>query len=80
MSCFCIRLSFLCIKHHFVYANIVLEVCGYTCYDCTLVKADGGTFDTVVISRQELSEMLNCPVDYADLGGGYGLDIRKPSA
>ncbi len=73
-------LSFLCIKHHYVYANIVLEVCGYTCYDCTLVKADGGTFDTVVISRQELSGMLNCPVDYADLGGGYGLDVKKPSA
>jgi len=73
-------LTFLCIKHHNVYANIVLEVCRYTCYDCTFVKADGGTFDTVVISRQELSGMLNCPIDYADLGGGYGLDIKRPSA
>ncbi len=73
-------LSFLCIKHHFVYANIVLEVCGYTCYDCTLVKADGGTFDAVVISRQELPGMLNCPIDYADLDGGYGLDVMRPSA
>jgi len=76
-------LAYLCLKHHYVYANIVLEVRGYTCYDCTLVKEEGETFDAVfdavVISRQELSGMLNCPIDYANLGGGYGLDITKPN-
>ncbi len=77
---FFIMLTFLCLKHHYVYANIVLEVCGYTCYDCTLTKKDGGTFDTVVISRQELSGMLNCPINYAELDGGYGLDVKRPNA
>lgn len=72
-------LAFLCLKHHYVYANIVLELCGYTCYDCTLTYADGTDFDAVLISREELTGMLNCPICYVALGGEYGLGVRRPS-
>lgn len=73
-------LAFLCLKHHYVYANIVLELCGYTCYDCTLANVGGGSFETVVISKNELTGMLNCPISYVPLGGEYGLGIRTPNA
>lgn len=77
---FFVTLSFLCLKHHYVYANIVLELCDYTCYDCTLVKSSGNSFDAVVISKNELTGMLNNHIEYVDLVGGYGLDISKPTA
>lgn len=73
-------LAFLCLKHHYVYANIVLELCGYTCYDCTLENVDGSSFDVVVISKDELSGMLNCSICYVTLGGEYGLGVRTPNA
>ncbi len=77
---FFVILAFLCLKHHYVYANIVLELRGYTCYDCTLVNVGGNSFDTVVISKDELSGMLNCPICYVALGGEYGLGVRMPNA
>lgn len=73
-------LAFLCLKHHYVYANIILEVCGYTCYDCTMVNSDGSKFETVVVSANELTGMLNHRISYASLGGGYGLDLMLPNA
>lgn len=73
-------LAFLCLKHHYVYANIVLEVCGYTCYDCTLVTLDDNEsevpFEAVVISANELTGMLNHQIDYISLDGAYGLNLR----
>ncbi len=77
---FFVILTVLCLKHHYVYANIVLEFCGYTCYDCALENVDGSTFDTVIISKDELSGMLNCPICYVTLGGEYGLGVRTPNA
>lgn len=73
-------LTFLSLKHRYVYANIVLEVRGYTCYDCTLQNADGSEFATVVVSADELTGMLNHRINYADLGGGYGLNLRSSNA
>lgn len=73
-------LAFLCLKHHYVYANIVLEICGYTCYDCTMKNSDGSTFETVVISSNELTGMLHHRINYVSLGGGYGLDIKSSNA
>lgn len=72
-------LSFLCIKHHYVYANIVLELRGYTCYDCTLLMVNGSTFDAVVISGTELTGMLNNPLVCVDLKNGYVLNLSKPT-
>lgn len=74
---FFVTLTYLCLKHHHVYANIVLEICGYTCYDCTLANTDGSCFETVVVSASELTGMINHPINYIALGGGYGL---KPNA
>ncbi len=79
-SFFFFILAVLCLKHHYVYANVVLELCGYTCYDCTLENVDGSTFDTVIISKDKLSGMLNCPICYVTLGGEYGLGVKMPSA
>lgn len=77
---FFVTLAILCLKHHYVYANIVLELRRYTCYDCTLENVDGSTSDTVIISKDELSRMLNCPICYVTLGGEYGLGVRTPNA
>lgn len=65
-------LTFLCLKHHYVYANIVLELFGYTCYDCKLVNTDGSCFESVVVSASELTGMIDHPINYIALGGGYG--------
>lgn len=73
-------LAFLCLKHHYVYANIVLELRGYTCYECSLQNTDGSEFETVVVSANELTGMLNHRIHYASLGGGYGLNFRDPNA
>lgn len=76
---FC-TLVFLCLKHHYVYANIVLEICGYTCYECTLQNSDQGESEAVVVSTEELNGMLNHEISYVSLGGGYGLHFKAPSA
>lgn len=71
-------LAFLCLKHHYVYANIVLELWGYTCYDCTLKKEDENEFEAVVISADELTGMINHDINYTRMNGGYVLHL-KPS-
>ena len=73
-------LAFLCLKHHYVYANIVLELRGYTCYECILRNSDGSKFEAVVVSADELNGMLNHQIKYVSLGGGYGLHLRVPNA
>lgn len=75
-----IILTFLCLKHRYVYANIILELCGYTCYDCTMKYSDGRPFETVVISPNELTGMLNHQIDYVRLGEGYGLEPKSSNA
>lgn len=77
---FFITLAFLCLKHRYVYANIILEICGYTCYDCTMINSDGSKFEAVVVSANELTGMLNQRINYVSLGGGYGLDLKSSNA
>ena len=69
-------LTFLCLKHHHVYANIVLELCGYTCYECMLVNGDKEEFEAVVISSDELTGKINHEINYSRLRGGYGLILK----
>lgn len=70
-------LAFLCLRHHHIYANIALELCHYTCYDCILENLDGSEFEAVVLSTTNLTGMLNHPINYIDLDGGYGLGIKS---
>lgn len=51
---FYISLGFLCIKHNYFTANIVLEVLKYNFYKCALKNIDGVSIEKYVISKSKL--------------------------
>lgn len=52
---FFIVLGYLCIKHNYFSVNIILELKGYTIYECTLINSDNIEIERMVISKQQLS-------------------------
>lgn len=68
-------LAFLCVKHSYVYANIILEICGYSFYNCTLETEHGNSVDRIIISKRNLSVQKEHEIKIASLGSGYTLDV-----
>lgn len=69
-------LAFLCIRHNYIYANILIELLNYTCYDCTLQDMNKKTIRLVVLSKYNLASELNQSVEVVALGDGYKMDVR----
>lgn len=69
-------LAFLCIRHNYIYANIVLEFWKYNCYDCTLLDENNHSVTMVILSKQNLTAMPNHSFDLISLGDGYRLDLN----
>lgn len=51
---FFVSLGFLCIKHNYFTANIVLELLKYDFYECTLKNTDGEEIEKYIISKKNL--------------------------
>ena len=51
-------LAFLCIRHNFFSVNVILEICQYRFYECTLKNEDGITIEKKVIAKRQL-ELIN---------------------
>ena len=63
------------VKHSYVYANIILEICGYSFYNCTLETEHGNSVDRIIISKRNLSVQKEHEIKIASLGSGYTLDV-----
>ena len=51
---FYLSLGFLCVKHSYFTANIILEILKYNFYECSLKNSDGKIIDKYVISKNNL--------------------------
>lgn len=51
---FYLSLGFLCVKHSYFTANIILEILKYNFYECSLKNSDGKVIDKYVISKNNL--------------------------
>ena len=51
---FYLSLGFLCVKHSYFTANIILEILKYNFYECSLKNSDGKVIEKYVISKNNL--------------------------
>lgn len=74
---FFFSLGFLCIKHNYFSANIVLEWMGFGFYICTFKNEDGIEMEQLVISRRRLKGCIGDAIYLKPLNNEYKLDITK---
>ncbi|WP_146966419.1 hypothetical protein [Pseudoleptotrichia goodfellowii] len=69
-----ITLSFLCIKNKNFYTNIILEIIGYSIYECKIEK-DEKNKEVLVLSRNNLTQSLPKLIDYFDFENTVLIEI-----
>ena len=67
-------LLFLYIRHNRLGANIILEMCGYTYYQCELLNEDNIVINKNVISRDDLLTKTNNYIYTESINNEYHLD------
>lgn len=74
-SIFFVTLGFLCIKHHFLCVNIILEIFNYSFYRCELLNNDKVIISKILISKGDLKGKVKDKICARALNNEYFLDI-----
>ena len=74
---FC-TLAFVCVRHNYISLNIVLEMMGYSQYECRLKKEDVETeISKVVFSKEHLNTRRGKLIKINHLNNEIGLTVQK---
>lgn len=69
-------LAFLCIRHQHFSINIILELCGYRFYRCSL-KAGNKTLSKVVITKEQLQIRRKETIEIYPFNNEYVQDVKN---
>lgn len=73
---FC-TLAFVCVRHNYISLNIVLEMMGYSQYDCLLKKEDVDTeISRIVITKEHLKTFCGRLIKINHLNNEIGLMMK----
>lgn len=70
-------LGFLCMRHHYFSVNVMLEICNYRFYKCSLMNEDGQKTHRIVISHRRLNGCVGDTIWLKSLNNEYKLDIKQ---
>lgn len=74
---FYFTLGFLCIRHNYFGANIILEIMGYRFYDCKIESVDKKKYFQTIISNQQLTGCLGEMISLKSLNNECKLNCGK---
>lgn len=69
--------GYLCIKHNYFSANIVLEILNYNIYFCNVENTDKTNLDITIISRDELSLCKGEKISIKALNNDFNLHVNN---
>lgn len=72
---FYVTLGFICIRHSYFGANIVLETAHYSFYECSLENEDGILVERTIVSNRKLNGRSTERVVLRALNNDYSLDV-----
>lgn len=74
-------LAWLCVRNNNVYTNIFLELKGYKVYECSfkryVMNMPVVYSDSLIISKQDLTLLINNKIDYWDFDNDIYIDIGE---
>ena len=74
---FYFTLGFLCVRHNYLCAGIILEIVDFRFYTCRVANEDGQEFEQRILSRRHLNECLGETLYLKPLNNEIKLDIRQ---
>lgn len=74
---FYFTLGFLCIRHNYFGANIILEIMGYRFYKCKIESVDKVEYSKTIISNQQLTGCLGEMISLKSLNNECKLNCGK---
>ena len=74
---FFITICFLCLKHNHFVVNIILEVTGYSFYECQIKDRDGNDTYANIISKHKLNTKVGIPFRIRHLNNEYMLTTEE---
>lgn len=72
---FFVTLGYLCIRHNYYSANIILELAGYRFYWCIVENSDKVETKQLIISKQRLNNQKGSTIYVLAINNDYGLDV-----
>lgn len=76
---FFLTLGFLCIRHNYHSANLLLEIAGYRFYQCGLVNDDNVKTKQLIMSKRRLNGLIEKDIYVMALNNDYSLEINEKS-
>lgn len=74
---FYLVLGFLCIRHNYFSANIILEIANFRFYSCSLENEDGIVLEQRIVSHRNLNGCVGETLYLKSLNNEYKLDIQR---
>lgn len=66
-------LTFLCIRHNYFSVNVILEICQYRFYSCTLENEDSVSIERKVIARCKMELMNGTDICLSSVNNEYSI-------
>lgn len=70
---FYVTLAFLCIRHNYFSINVILEVCHYRFYSCTLENEDHISIEKKIISKCRMELMKGTDICLTSVNNEYSI-------
>ena len=74
---FFITLGFLCIRHNYFSANVILELANFRFYTCIFQNEDDVEIEQTIISQIKLTGYIGETVYLKSLNNEYKLDVKQ---